>query len=138
MWAEKPEIVKVAVEKARSLDLPRVVHIYSEYKGDCDNVGCYNTFVARNESLGVVGAVTIQPHGASAELRTMGVEQDLQGKGIGSQLLAGVIEKLREDGVVKIILTLHSDSYKYKGFFEERGFEMLSGDETGATMRRRM
>jgi N-acetylglutamate synthase-like GNAT family acetyltransferase len=108
-------------------------------------VGCGNTFVARNESLGVVGAVTIAPTPTNGVmfLRTMGVEQDLQKRGIGSQLLEGVIEELRKEGVHKVLITLqpspaeeHGEFFERREFFKKRGFMQFYKDEQKCGMKR--
>lgn len=134
MHAEKENTIKVTVEKATPKDLPIVISIYTQHNGCCTNVGCNNTFVARNESLGVVGAVTVQVREGSVELRTIGIEKDLQRKGIGSQLLAQVIDELRKDGASKLTITLGIPICKYKSFFEKRGIEVLSQDEHGGLL----
>jgi len=88
-------------------------------------VDCNNTFVARNESLGVVGAVKVRdsPSKGVVFLATMGVEQDLQKRGIGSQLLEGVIGELSKEGIHKVLVNFRASSAEKLGeFFEKRGF----------------
>lgn len=131
MHAERPVTI-VKVGKASEVELPTVMHIYTQHGGNRCDVGCDNTFVARNETLGVVGAVTIQqtPTKGVVRLRTMGVEKNLRESGIGSQLLSQVIEELRKDGVNEILITFNPQSSVYKKFFKKRGFEEVDGDET--------
>lgn len=129
MWANKPGIVEVDVGRARDEELPAVIHIYRQHNGDCNGVGCGNTFVARNESLGVVGAVTvkqIQPGWVS--LRTMGVEPELQRRGVGSQLLGKVIEEIKREGNRTITVDLDIHINGQKEFFSNFNFKKLDSD----------
>lgn len=57
MYAEKTNVIKVSVEKAKPKDLPIAIQIFNQHRGISIGVDCDNTYVARNESLGVVGAV---------------------------------------------------------------------------------
>ncbi|MEM3555541.1 MAG: GNAT family N-acetyltransferase [Candidatus Micrarchaeia archaeon] len=119
-------IVEVRVGKAAPQELPVVLSIYRAHNGDCRDVGCHNTYVARNDSLGVVGAVTIkevQP--GWAQLRTMGVEPELRGRGIGTQLALSVIDELRKQGYRTVTVDLDLMEPRQKEFFGKLGFQQL-------------
>jgi len=125
MHAEKPAVINVALEKAKPEDLPIAIRIFKHYGGYYEDVNCGNTFVARSESLGVVGAVKVKdtPSKGVVFLATMGVEPHLQKRGIGNQLLEQVIEELRKEGIHKAIVNFRaSDAENLGKFFEKRGF----------------
>jgi len=84
--------------------------------------------VARNPQGVIVGAATVEKLQAHrAELITIGVEKELQGRGIGSQLLSGVIEELRKDEFKRVDMHILMDS-QYLEFFKKRGFEEFERD----------
>lgn len=123
------KIVEVSVGKATPEELPTVIRIYRLHNGDCSGVGCHNTYVARNQSLGVVGAVTVkevQP--GWAQLRTMGVEPELRGMGIGTQLGSSVIEDLKRQGYRSVTVDLDLTEPRQKEFFKKLGFQQLDSN----------
>jgi len=142
MHAEKTNVIKVSVEKAKSEDLPIVIQIFKQHSdlfkqyGIRMGVNCDNTYVARNESLGVVGAVMTkkdfpkypgfgQPQ---AELKTAGVESSLQGRGIGRQMISQVIEELKKEGFHKITVQFDSKKANVWHLFESMGFKGEKND----------
>jgi len=125
MNAEKPGFIEVTVDKARPEELPKIIGIYRYHNGSCKDVGCHNTFVARDPSGVAVGAITverIQPGWMS--LRTVGVEPELQRRGIGGQLVVEVAEKLRREGNHTITVDLDLTKNE-QGFYEKMGFKPL-------------
>ena len=105
MNIEKPGFVEVTIDKARPDELPKIIGIYRQHNGNCKDVGCHNTFVARDQSGVAVGAITIeriQPDWTS--LRTVGVEPELQRRGIGAQLVVEVAERLRREAITQLRL----------------------------------
>jgi ribosomal protein S18 acetylase RimI-like enzyme len=125
MNVEKPSFIEITVDRARPEELPKIIGIYRHHNGVCNDVGCHNTFVARDPSGVAVGAVTIeriQPGWVS--LRTVGVEPELQGRGIGEQLISEVVEKLRREGAGSITVDLNL-TQNQQGFYEKLGFKPL-------------
>jgi predicted N-acetyltransferase YhbS len=125
MNAEKPGFIEVTIDKARPDELPKIIGVYRQHNGNCNDVGCQNTFVARDTSGVAVGAITIdriQP--GWVNLRTVGVEPELQGRGIGSQMILGVAEMLRREG--NHAITVDVDITKnQEGFYGNIGFKPL-------------
>lgn len=125
MNAEKPNFIEVTIDKAKPEELPKVIGIYRQHNGVCKDVGCHNTFVARDPSGVAVGAITIeriQPGWVS--LRTVGVEPELEGRGIGGQMVVEVAEKLRREGNHAITVDLNI-TQNQEGFYEKLGFKPL-------------
>jgi predicted N-acetyltransferase YhbS len=121
MNAEKPGFIEVTIDKARPDELPKIIGIYRQHGADCKEVGCHNTFVARNLSGVAVGAITVervQPGWVS--LRSAGVEPELVNRGIGSQMVAEVVEKLKREGNHAITVDLNL-TQNQQGFYEKNG-----------------
>ncbi|NYZ75781.1 GNAT family N-acetyltransferase [Candidatus Micrarchaeota archaeon] len=125
MDAQKPGFIEITVDMARPEELPKIIGIYRQHGADCNEVGCNNTFVARNLSGVAVGAVTvkkIQPGWVS--LKSVGVEPELVDKGIGGQMVAEVVEKLKREGNHSITVDLNL-TQNQQDFYEKMGFKPL-------------
>jgi ribosomal protein S18 acetylase RimI-like enzyme len=131
MNAERHSSIEVTVGMARPEELPILIGIYREHcGGDWRDVGCHNTFVARDPKGAVAGAITIEKVNPGwTSLRTMGVDPAFGHQGVGTQLVLGVVEKLRNEGNQSITLDLNPHgaySIEYqKRFYESLGFKEL-------------
>lgn len=65
-----------------------------------------------------------------AELETIGIATEWQGKGVGRQLLEALVQALRERGVTKVMLEVRDSNAAAQGFYRSHGFEE-SGGRTG-------
>jgi len=125
MNAERPGFIEVTIDMARPDELPKIIGIYQQHNGNCKDVGCQNTFVARDTSGVAVGAITIEKiQPGWVGLRTVGVEPGLQGRGIGSQLVSGVAERLRSEGNHSITVDLDITKNQ-EGFYGNNSFKPL-------------
>ncbi len=124
--AEKPARIKVTAGKATPEEIPIVLDIYRKREADTTQVGCDNTYVARNAAGIVVGAVTFKTNPNIATIRSVGVDPAFEGKGVGKQLLEAVIEDLKNDGY-KVIYIAHQNRNQW--FYKKFGFKELNPSE---------
>jgi GNAT superfamily N-acetyltransferase len=132
--AEKPTVIEVKVEKAKEIDVPVIARIYDQWRMSCK--GCKDTFVAKNDLLGIVGAITIKENRYpfpevgtnSVELLTICVDKQYRKKDIGKQLIKGVIDAVREDErfkeIHKIVVQVKDLSPDLKHILEDMGFRV--------------
>jgi amino-acid N-acetyltransferase len=85
-----------------------------------------------NSGLGGCGAVHVLWEDL-AEIRTVAVRDDCQGRGIGHALVASLIERCRELGVARVfVLTFAVD------FFASHGFKPINGTPVAAEVYREL
>jgi len=118
------------IRDARLDDVPTIHQLISSY-AERDRM-LFRTMVNLYESLrdfkvceedgGVVGCCSLQVIWADlAEVKSMAVQRDHQGRGIGAALLGAVIDEARQLNLPRIFtLTLE------KPFFEKQGFAQVS------------
>jgi amino-acid N-acetyltransferase len=82
------------------------------------------TFLIAEEDARVVGCCAVQVIWSDlAELKSLAVDKDYAGKGIGKQLVQAAMDLARSVGVPKLFaLTLEP------GFFQKVGFEIINND----------
>ncbi len=133
MLKEKP--IVVTVEPAKLTDLPIVTSIYRQHKGICEGVNKDNTFVAKDGSGDIVGAITVNRNyirflelGANcAELRVIGVKPELQDREIGRQMVSKVIEEMKREGFSRIEVKIDPAKEDMIELFDKLGFEAKGG-----------
>jgi amino-acid N-acetyltransferase len=86
--------------------------------------------VARDQT-GVSGCIGWEGYGAAALLRSLAVRTDARSRGLGSQLVAVLLERLRGAGVRDVYL-LTADA---AGFFGRHGFKPAERAAVPATVR---
>jgi N-acetylglutamate synthase-like GNAT family acetyltransferase len=142
MKAEKPRVIDVTVGKAQPEEIDAAIGIYRQHLSQVLGsryfeviADCNNTYVARNKSLGVVGAVTVEKNrlhteGKSdwVELKFVGVESDLRGSSVGRQLISQVTEEMKKEGFHRIIVKVYPAKSNLVGFFHKMGFKMEEND----------
>lgn len=67
----------------------------------------------------------------------IGVHEDHRHQGIGTQLIEGLIEQARKDGIPRISLMVAKDNYALK-LYEQQGFEFHSETDDSFTMVREL
>ena len=58
-----------------------------------------------------------------AELETIGIAAEWQGKGLGRQLLQALVQALREQDVTKVMLEVRDSNVAAQGLYRSHGFE---------------
>lgn len=63
------------------------------------------------------------PGGIQADVLTIGVRRECWGRGIGSALLAAILDEARRRGCVEVFLEVRADNPRAHGLYRRRGFE---------------
>jgi amino-acid N-acetyltransferase len=122
--------LSVNIRKARVGDIPSIHQLVNEYaeKGEMLGrsrselyEGMRDFFVAEREGS-VVGCSALHVNWEDlAEVRSLVVSRELQGKGLGRDLVTACLEEARELGIAKI----YALTYR-PGFFERMGFSRVA------------
>ncbi|WP_095505859.1 GNAT family N-acetyltransferase [Paraferrimonas sedimenticola] len=80
-------------------------------------------FAAMNEH-DFVGACLVEPQGQQAELLNIAVTPELQGQGVGAQLLKYVINDCRHSGFSRLYLGTGTFGHQL-GFYQRAGFRVI-------------
>jgi GNAT superfamily N-acetyltransferase len=122
--AEKPAVIEVTVGKASPLEMHDVIDLYRRIGGEIAQISPDNTYVARNASCKVVGALTVFEVGdKTAVIKIGGVDPAFREKGVGTQLFKRVIEELKKEGIRSISI---DNQGRDKKFYEELGVKELN------------
>ena len=65
------------------------------------------------------------PGGVQADVLTIAVAQDYWGRGVGSALLAALIQAARDRGCTEVFLEVRKDNPRARGLYLRRGFEEI-------------
>jgi N-acetylglutamate synthase-like GNAT family acetyltransferase len=75
-------------------------------------------FLVQTDSRRVVGCLSLEQYGAElAEIRSVAVDPNIRGCGIGSNLIAFALGKARERAIARVFAVTHAPE-----FFERHGF----------------
>lgn len=75
-------------------------------------------FLVQANSRRVVGCLSLEKYGAElAEIRSVAVEPEARGSGIGAKLIAFALEEARQIGIARVFAVTHAPQ-----FFERQGF----------------
>jgi N-acetylglutamate synthase-like GNAT family acetyltransferase len=75
-------------------------------------------FLVQADSRRVVGCLSLEKYGAElAEIRSVAVEPEARGSGIGANLIAFALEEARQIGIARVFAVTHAPQ-----FFERQGF----------------
>lgn len=95
-----------AIEAASSADEDAILNLLTRtdlpLDGAAEHLGGF--LVARDAAGRVVACAGLERHGNIGLLRSVAVAPDLQKSGLGSQLVAEIIERARTDGTAEIVL----------------------------------
>ena len=121
----------VVVRPAKTSDIKTIRHIIDINKAsrrmlEKETVTLYETvqeFVVAESDGKVVGCGALHVLWEDlAEVRTVGVDSDVRGKGVGHKILEELIERARKVGVKRIFcLTFETDFFARHGFVEIEG-----------------
>lgn len=83
-----------------------------------------------DDEPGVLGYALAAPSSAELEgwILAVTVRPDVRGRGIGRALTHGVIERLREDGFRKALLTVHPENTIARELYQDLGFVVVAED----------
>ena len=123
--------MSVVVRPAKTSDIKTIRHIIDINKAsrrmlEKETVTLYETvqeFVVAESDGKVVGCGALHVLWEDlAEVRTVGVDSDVRGKGVGHKILEELIERARKVGVRRIFcLTFETDFFARHGFVEIEG-----------------
>ena len=91
-----------------------------------------DTLLLEDEAGNLVGFCSTTPErrdgvaGPHAEIWTIGVRPDLQGRGLGRQLLRWGVARLRSIGVRDVVLSVNHRNAGALGLYESEGFVRTS------------
>lgn len=118
------------IRKARVGDIPGIHRLVNEYAAKGEMLGRSRSelyegmrdfFVAEIEES-IVGCSALHVSWEDlAEVRSLAVSQDLQGRGLGRDLVSACLEEARELGIARI----YALTYR-PGFFERMGFSRVA------------
>ncbi|HXO04172.1 MAG TPA: GNAT family N-acetyltransferase [Candidatus Sulfotelmatobacter sp.] len=75
-------------------------------------------FLVHTKSRRVVGCLSLEKYGSElAEIRSVAVDPEARGCGIGGQLIAFALEEARASGIARVFAVTHASQ-----FFERQGF----------------
>lgn len=95
-----------------------------------DNKNTFLLFARLNNKLvGMVGAGREKKGGDIAGIWGMYVDSDARGKKIGRRLMVKMLDKLKENGIHKVKLSVNIEKDPAKSLYESLGFERV-GTET--------
>ncbi len=121
-----------STEPARPEDLPAALELLRRAllpeHGVKDGFGRY--LVVRDASR-LVGLAGLEQHGAEALLRSVVVDAQYRGEGIGRALLDGAYELARRDGVARLYLLTTTA----RDWFERAGFSDCPRDQAPKAIR---
>jgi N-acetylglutamate synthase-like GNAT family acetyltransferase len=112
--------------RARSSDAPAIFGLIVHYSEQglllartqeeiSRNIG---HFLVQTDSRRVVGCLSLEKYGADlAEIRSVAVDTQIRGCGIGTQLIAFALEEARKSGIARVFAVTHAPQ-----FFERQGF----------------
>jgi [ribosomal protein S18]-alanine N-acetyltransferase len=75
-------------------------------------------------AAGYAGMIFV-PSGVQADVLTIAVAQEYWGRGVGSALLAALIQAARDRGCTEVFLEVRKDNPRARGLYLRRGFEEI-------------
>jgi len=83
-------------------------------------------YVVAEQDGAVVGYAGVDRHGEVADVMTIAVAPAAQGQGMGSLLLAWLIDAARSGGAEHLMLEVRADNLAAQRLYSKTGFAMLS------------
>ncbi len=75
-------------------------------------------FIVQEDHRGVVSCLSLESYGADlAEIRSIAVDPENQGRGLGARLIASALAEARRRGIARVFAVTHAPE-----FFERQGF----------------
>ena len=125
----------VELRGARSDDLPEVLALLRE--ADLASAGvadAFSDFFVAEQDGRLIGAAGLEIYGPSALLRSVVVEDEWRGSGVGRRLIDTALEQARTRGIEDVfLLTTTAEHY-----FPRFGFACVSREAVGAEVKASM
>jgi amino-acid N-acetyltransferase len=120
----------IACRRATSADWPAISSLLQSHRLPTEGVEEHLAdFIVAEAGHTLAGCIGMERHGRSALLRSAAVAGAMQGRGIGGQLVAHLLEIARQQGIDDIaLLTTTADAY-----FAKYGFRTVPREELAAT-----
>lgn len=123
----------LSAEPARAHDLPEALALIARSQlpehGVAELWGHY--FVVREDDGRVVGVAGLEVHGPDGLLRSVAVDEDYRGQGVGERLVAAALERARQVPLRAVYL-LTTTAREY---FARRGFTACAREDVPAAVR---
>lgn len=74
------------------------------------------------ELIGYAGLMCVPP---TADVQTIGVRSDREGKGIGSELLTALIDEAKRGGAIDLLLEVRQDNPRAQQLYRRFGFQHI-------------
>lgn len=119
---------------AESKDLEKIKDLLGKSNlpvADIENADKINFVVAISDSNELIGCIGIERYDTDGLLRSLAVDPDYRGTGIGHELLSRLLSISRQLGVND----LHLLTTTAERFFDRAGFSLLPRDEAPASMK---
>ena len=122
------------IERAEQKDFAGIARLLVEANLPADDLSTASLeyFLVMRDESGVRGAVGLERDGDVALLRSLVVEPDLRGQGLGAALAHSAEALANESGIATLcLLTTSAD-----GFFSSRGYRTIHRDAAPAAIKR--
>jgi ribosomal-protein-alanine N-acetyltransferase len=86
--------------------------------------------VEANESKALLGFLVVATVAGEAEIESIAVRSEFQGRGVGRRLLAAMVEFLILQGIARVQLEVRESNERAIGFYRALGFE-VEGQRAG-------
>jgi len=83
-------------------------------------------FKAVDDAGALLGLVTYRRTEPAPELEVVSLDSDVEGRGVGTALLARVMEVARTEGLVRVWLITTNDNVDALRFYQRRGFRLVA------------
>ena len=112
--------------RARTSDVPAILRLITHYseqglllaRTDEEIRRNIVHFLVQTDYHRVVGCLSLEKYGTDlAEIRSVAVDPETRGCGIGANLIAFALEEARESGIARVFAVTHAPQ-----FFERQGF----------------
>ena len=82
--------------------------------------------VAEDPGGALLGYAGVMTPGAEADVQTIAVAPDAQGRGIGGTLLEALVEQARAAGATSLLLEVRADNSAAIALYERHGFDRIA------------
>jgi len=121
----------MVIEAASPGDLPAVHSLLGRHHLPLDDIDQHvDTMVVARDGSTIVGTAAVELYADGALLRSVAVESDVQGRGLGHRLTEAALQMAREHGAAAVfLLTTTADR-----FFPKFGFEKITRADVPASV----